>query len=281
MSHSIFPSTTHPTTSQLQTNQHLQNPELLVEIATHTTPKTIRTLRIASKTLSKLLTPTLISHIDASWIYTRNGEKACWIWAAKNGHTHIIDRRLRDLVAGEYGGEGHKRKVKLTQPQLVHYSTAAHFFAAGRGHIDIATLLVKAGAQMTWASFESHMDPFNTFNSSTPAKRKEIFFEMVVVALPWNPDKDQDFVYAFVSDFAFRRAALKGSTGIVQFFIERKFVNSPANVLLYAEGMLPFAAEIGQAENRSNLTPSRRWGLGLIRCERVQVRMLYGVTMGT
>ncbi|KAJ3050292.1 hypothetical protein HK097_008745 [Rhizophlyctis rosea] len=186
--------------------------EILLEIAKLTDPETIRTILHASKPFSKLISPKLISDIDASWHYTQKGEKACWIWAAQYAHTRIIEKLLRELRGPRLESE----LAWIVKQQRMHFCEWALLAAAGRGNVDIVRLLMGQGRRKP--ASHPNFDSWVSAWPSDPKKQKEILMEMGVETL-FNPHDELDFVNAHFGDCALRRAVLKGHSDVVQLFL--------------------------------------------------------------
>ncbi|KAJ3044440.1 hypothetical protein HK097_001466 [Rhizophlyctis rosea] len=186
--------------------------EILLEIAKLTDPTTVRTLLRTTKPFSKLISPKLISHVDASWYYIYNSEKASWIWAAKHGHIHIIQKLLRRKCGTRSDGE-----VMICEP-LQLYRDGALLIAAGRGYIDIVRILLDAGAHMESTDFLAGLKEYpSSISRPLGLKRKEILIEMGVETFVISLAHFRDWLQGHC---ALRRAALKGHSEVLQLFLE-------------------------------------------------------------
>ncbi|KAJ3049740.1 hypothetical protein HK097_009298 [Rhizophlyctis rosea] len=192
--------------------------ELVASIAKWTDPVTGRSTQVACKTLSKLISRKVLSRTDASWYLLNKGDTACWSWAAKHGHIHIIHNLLPTTTAGNPGATQDLCDRGLRT-------------AAGRGHIDIVKVMLDAGANLH--ATDSGPNPlYNAETLELSPERHSILLEMGVESL-WHSNNWQSLKHAYDLD--------SPCHVVRRFFATRPFSEAelyiPGEMLLQAAGM--------------------------------------------
>ncbi|KAJ3282606.1 hypothetical protein HK104_010811 [Borealophlyctis nickersoniae] len=135
--------------------------ELLLEILRCSHPLASRALQLLNKRMSFLVTPADLVWGEAGWRWHRDVHN-CWVWAARNGHTHIVRLMLRHprvrtddaMALREAAWSGHAGVVRLLLDAGLavdgHVGFSPLMNAAKRGHVETVKMLLDAGVETVW-----------------------------------------------------------------------------------------------------------------------------------